>query len=246
MAARWDATAALVGAGRRGPEPVEPPGRLPSRFVGRLVVIEGLDGAGKRTLTDALDGALAQRGASTARFAFPRYDTDVHAELVADALHGRLGDLGESVHGMAVLFALDRRAAADELRAALARVDVVLVDRYVASNAAYGAARLRQDAAGEFVGWVEQLELARFQLPVPDLQLLLRVPREVAAARAAGREREDASRTRDAFESDDGLQARCSAVYDQLAAQSWLSPWRVLDGAAGVTAEELVRGLLEE
>ncbi|HTK60872.1 MAG TPA: dTMP kinase [Pseudonocardia sp.] len=212
--------------------------------MGRLVVIEGLDGAGKRTLTDALDSALAREGASTARFAFPRYDTDVHAELVADALHGRLGDLGESVHGMAVLFALDRRDAADELRAALARVDVVLLDRYVASNAAYGAARLRQDAEGEFVAWVQELELGRFRLPVPDLQLLLRVPREVAAARAAGRERADASRTRDAFESDDGLQARCAAVYDQLAARSWLSPWRVIDGAGAIVAEELAAQLL--
>jgi dTMP kinase len=212
--------------------------------VGRLVVIEGLDGAGKRTLTDVLDSALAREGASTARFAFPRYDTDVHAELVADALHGRLGDLGESVHGMAVLFALDRRDAADELRAALARVDVVLLDRYVASNAAYGAARLWQDAEGEFVAWVQELELGRFRLPVPDLQLLLRVPREVAAARAAGRERADASRTRDAFESDDGLQARCAAVYDQLAARSWLSPWRVIDGAGAIVAEELAAQLL--
>jgi dTMP kinase len=211
-----------------------------------MVVIEGLDGAGKRTLTDALDAALGRRGASTARFAFPRYDTDVHAQLVADALHGRLGDLGESVHGMAVLFALDRRGAADELRAALARVDVVLLDRYVASNAAYGAARLRQDAGGAFVEWVHALEVERFGLPVPDLHLLLRVPRELAAARAAGRERDDAARTRDAFESDDGLQARCAALYDQLADRAWLSPWRVLDGSVGVTPDKLVSELLGE
>jgi dTMP kinase len=215
-----------------------------------MVVIEGLDGAGKRTLADSLDAVLAQRGASTARFAFPRYDIDVHAELVADALHGRLGDLGESVHGMAVLFALDRRGAADELRAALKSFDVVLVDRYIASNAAYGAARQRQDAGGEFIEWVRDLEVGRFDLPVPDLQLLLRVPREVAATRAAGREREDLSRTRDAFESDDGLQARCAALYDQLAERSWLSPWRVLDGAGpiatDVTAQALVGVLLPE
>jgi dTMP kinase len=214
--------------------------------VGRIVVIEGLDGAGKRTLTDGLAAALSDRGASTARFAFPRYDTDVHAELVADALHGRLGDLGESVHGMAVLFALDRRAAADELRAAVRRYDVVLVDRYVASNAAYGAARLHQGATGEFVGWVRELELRRFGIPVPDVQLLLRVPREVAAARAAGREAADASRTRDSFEADGGLQARCAAVYDELAQQCWLSRWQVLDGTGAIASHELAALLLEE
>ncbi|MGH3536415.1 MAG: dTMP kinase, partial [Pseudonocardiaceae bacterium] len=60
--------------------------------MGRLVVIEGLDGAGKRTLADGLVTALSARGASVARIAFPRYDLDVHAELARDALYGRLGD----------------------------------------------------------------------------------------------------------------------------------------------------------
>lgn len=208
------------------------------------MVIEGLDGAGKRTLTDGLVAALEQSGASTARFAFPRYDTDVHAALVADALHGRLGDLGDSVHGMAVLFALDRRAAADGLRETKDKYDVVLVDRYLASNAAYGAARLRQDAAGEFVGWVHDLELTRFGIPAPDVQLLLRVPREVAALRAAGRELQDAGRARDSFESDDGLQQRCAAVYDQLAASGWVSQWRVLDGTGAIAPGDLAEALL--
>jgi dTMP kinase len=201
--------------------------------VGRLVVIEGLDGAGKRTLADRLVDAL---DAKVARFAFPRYTEDVHAQLVRDALYGRMGDLAASVHGMAVLFALDRRGAADALRAALADHDVVLVDRYVASNAAYGAARLHEDATGGFVAWVRALEIERFGIPVPDHQLHLAVPRAVAAARAAHRERTEADRARDAYESDDGLQDRTAAVYAQLAAAAWLSPWTVLDGEADVAA----------
>lgn len=202
--------------------------------MGRLIVIEGLDGAGKRTLADRLAAALAERGAGVARLAFPRYGTNVHADLIADALHGRLGDLGDSVHGMAVLFALDRHAAAADIRAARAAHDVVLLDRYVASNAAYGAARLRQDARGEFVAWVRALEIDRFDLPKPDLQLLLRVAPELAAQRSVHRERTESDRERDTWESDAGLQARCAAVYDQLAAEDWLSPWRVVDGASTV------------
>lgn len=209
--------------------------------MGRLIVIEGLDGAGKRTLSDALVGALDEFGVRTARLAFPRYDDDVHAELARDALYGRLGDLADSVHGMAVLFALDRRAAAPRLRELLNGNDVVLVDRYVASNAAYNAARLGQDAAGEVVGWVRALEIERFGVPVPDLQLLLRVPREVAAARAAHRERREAGRERDSYESDESLQRRTGAVYDDLAAASWLSPWEILDGTSGVDATALAQ-----
>ncbi|GAY09952.1 dTMP kinase [Pseudonocardia sp. N23] len=207
--------------------------------MGRLIVIEGLDGAGKRTLTDGLCAALAADGASTARLAFPRYDDDVHAELARDALYGRLGDLSASVHGMAVLFALDRRAAIPTITGLLAAHDVVIVDRYVASNAAYNAARLHQDAAGEVVAWVRELEIDRFGLPVPDLQLLLQVPREVAAERALGRSLTETGRDRDAYESDDALQARTGAVYAQLAATSWLSGWEVVDGTARVDATAL-------
>jgi dTMP kinase len=212
--------------------------------VGKLLVIEGIDGAGKNTVARAVTAALQERGGSVARFAFPRYDADVHAELARDALYGRAGDLGESVHGMALMFALDRRAAAAELRAALGAHDVVLVDRYVASNAAYGAARLHQDAQGEFVEWVRATEVERFGIPVPDRQLLLAVPEDVAAGRAERREREDPGRGRDAFESDDLLQKRTAAVYAQLAALSWVSPWTVLDGVAGPDPAALAAGLM--
>jgi len=209
--------------------------------VGRLVVIEGLDGAGKRTLADGLTARLRDAGVSVTGLAFPRYDADVHAALARDALYGRMGDLAASVHGMATLFALDRRAAAAELRAATERHDVVLCDRYVASNAAYGAARLHQDVDGAFVAWVHALEMGRFALPVPDLQVLLRVPVSVAAARAAGRAAADAARVQDAYESDAGLQQRCAAVYEQLAARQWVAPWHVVDGDG---AEDLAAAVL--
>ena len=53
----------------------------------RLVVVEGLDGAGKNTLTTRLVAELGARGLSVGRLAFPRYGT-LHADLAADALHG--------------------------------------------------------------------------------------------------------------------------------------------------------------
>lgn len=212
--------------------------------MGRLIVVEGLDGAGKRTLARRLVAAMAACGARVATEAFPRYDTDVHAELVRDALYGRLGDLTGSVHGMAVLYALDRRAAADGLRRDLTAHDVVLVDRYAASNAAYGAARLHQRADGEFVAWVRALEFERFAVPVPDHHLLLAVPQAVAAERAVGRERAEPGRERDVYEADDDLQERTGAVYAQLAAAAWLSPWTVLDGGGEPDVEGLAAQLL--
>jgi dTMP kinase len=213
--------------------------------VGRLVAIEGVDGSGKRTLADALATVLTARGATVARMAFPRYGSDIHAELVREALHGRLGELAESVHGMAVLFALDRRAATAQLRALRDAHDVLLLDRYVASNAAYGAARLHQDADGPFVEWVHQLEIDRLGVPVPDAHLLLRVPTRLAQARTARRAQTEHSRGTDRYEVDRALQARCAAVYDGLAARGWLAPWSVLDGSSNLVPSELAARLLD-
>lgn len=213
--------------------------------MGRLVAIEGVDGAGKRTLAGALAEVLTARGVKVARLAFPRYGSDIHAELIREALHGRLNELAGSVHGMAVLFALDRRAATAQLRALRERHDVLLLDRYVASNAAYGAARLHQDADGPFVRWVRELEIDRLGVPAPDAHLLLRVPTRLAQTRTAGRARADPARGSDRYEVDGELQARCADVYDGLAAQDWLAPWSVLDASSDPTPSEVAAQLLD-
>ncbi|TDV36799.1 dTMP kinase [Actinophytocola oryzae] len=205
-------------------------------------MIEGIDGAGKRTLAEALEGALAGR---VARMAFPRYGVSVYGDLIRDGLHGRLGAFGDEVHGMAMLYALDRREAAPDIRALLDAHDYVLLDRYVASNAAFGAARLHQGAGGEFVGWVHEIELGRFGVPVPHAHLLLRVPPVIAAARSTRRAQTEADRGRDTWESDDALQSRVAAVYDGLAAADWLAPWHVVDGSTVPDTAELAKKLAE-
>lgn len=196
--------------------------------MGTLVVIEGVDGAGKNTLARRLVSSWERDDLDVVRIGFPRYEVSVHADLAAEALRGDHGDTASSVHAMALLFALDRRDAADELRKLLSRNHIVLLDRYVASNAAYTAARLEQSADGEAVEWIRSLEFDRFGVPVPDVQILLDVSVELAAQRAASRESEDASRVRDVYERDGSLQSRTSAVYGELAASDWASPWRVV------------------
>ncbi|HSK61407.1 MAG TPA: dTMP kinase [Actinomycetospora sp.] len=204
--------------------------------MGVVVAVEGLDGAGKATLVAALADAATRRGARVATLAFPRYTADVHAGLAGEALHGAHGDLRDSVHAMAVLFALDRAGAGEELRRAAATHDLVLVDRYVASNAAYGAARCGEDVDGAFVAWVHALEVDRLGVPAPDAQVLVRVPGELAARRVRDRAASDPTRTPDGYEADAALQARCAAVYDQLVDRAWLAPWTVV-GTEGDRAD---------
>jgi len=193
----------------------------------RLIVVEGLDGAGKNTLTTALVDVLTARGLSTGNLAFPRYGT-LHADLAADALHGGQAGTAGSPHAMALLFAFDRHAALGELEELRSTHDVVLLDRYVASNAAYTAARMGQGREDEVTEWIGGLEFDRLGLPLPDLQILLDPPIGLAAERAGAREAADAARTRDRYERDSVLQAATGRAYRRLAAAGWRSPWTVL------------------
>jgi dTMP kinase len=194
-----------------------------------LIAIEGVDGAGKRTLTQGLCTAFEAAGRSVATLAFPRYGQSVAADVAAEALHGQHGDLASSVYAMAMLFALDRAGAAAQIRELCGGHDVVILDRYVASNAAYSAARLHQDAGGEVVDWVHQIEYQRLQLPAPDWQVLLGISAELAGQRARDRARQDAGRSRDAYERDNELQQRTGAAYAGLAAAGWGGRWLVVD-----------------
>ena len=137
-----------------------------------LIAIEGVDGAGKRTLVEKLAQVFQAAGMSVATLAFPRYGRSVTADVAAEALHGEHGDLASSVYAMAMLFALDRAAAVGEIEALGRDHDVVILDRYVASNAAYSAARLHEDAAEVLRSWsaVEREAAAGCALEGPAVQ----------------------------------------------------------------------------
>jgi dTMP kinase len=207
-----------------------------------LIAIEGVDGAGKRTLSAGLRAAFEAAGKSVATLAFPRYGQSVPADVAREALHGRHGDLASSAYAMAMLFALDRASAVEQVRGLCRDHDVVILDRYVASNAAYSAARLHQDADGEVVSWVHDIEYHRLHLPAPDWQVLLGVSAELAADRARHRAEQEASRARDAYERDNELQRRTGEVYAGLAAAEWGGRWLVV--GADVDPEELAGRLI--
>lgn len=185
-----------------------------------LISIEGIDGAGKNTVTQRLREEL---DCAVEVLSFPRYEDSIHAQLAQQALYGNMGDLTDSAYGMATLFALDRLGAKEQLSAAAEDTTFLLIlDRYVASNAAYSAARVGEDAV---VQWIYDLEFERFGLPIPQLQVFLDTDVSVAGQRAVTRAAEDGTRSRDRYERDAGLQARTAAAYRRLAEQEWAGRW---------------------
>jgi len=124
---------------------------------GKLIVIEGIDGAGKGTQAGLLAHALQQRGIAFVTFSFPRYESSF-GRLIAQFLNGDFGPLAAvDPHFSALLYAGDRLEAKPDLEGALNSGRAVVLDRYVASNLAHQAARMPAERRGEFVGWLRQL-----------------------------------------------------------------------------------------
>ena len=200
-----------------------------------IIAVEGIDGAGKNTLVTAVTNQLRSQGHSVSSMTFPAYRQTIFADFADQALHGQLGDTADSAWAMALLFALYRKERRQAIVDAARENDVLIIDRYVASNAAYSLART-QDSA--IVEWIEKTEFGDFQLPLPDVQVCLATSVGVAADRARKREASDVQRTRDAYEKDLSLQERTLAAYQKFAEGSWQSPWLMLTGDDG--ADRLV------
>ena len=82
-----------------------------------LVVLEGLDGAGKSTQVKRLRTYLEQIRPGLEYIHFPRYDAPVYGDLISRFLRGDFG-ANDAVHPqlVALLFAEDRHGAAPFLR----------------------------------------------------------------------------------------------------------------------------------
>ena len=153
-----------------------------------LIVLEGLDGAGKSTQVKLLKEYLVSKGVNLRYLHFPRYDSPLYGELIGKYLRGDFGSI-EQVHPqiVALLFALDRMDAAATIKEWLAAGDCVLLDRYVYSNIAYQCSKImmqpqfaqnREQLANDLRDWIFDTEYNKYGIPKPDLNLFLNVPIE--------------------------------------------------------------------
>lgn len=196
-----------------------------------LLAIEGGDGAGKATAAAGVAAALNAAGRSAAVVSFPRYRDTLGGAVLGDMLAGRLAR-PVAAETAAVLYALDRFESRAHLAQAMAAHQVVVLDRYVASNMAYQAARAPAGEAEALMAWILRLERDQFGLPAPDLQVYLDTPVDVARRLIAQkRQRDYTDRTFDENEADLALQGRVRANYAGMAAAGLGGRWATVAGA---------------
>ena len=202
-----------------------------------LLAIEGGDGAGKGTAAVNVAEALRAQGRTATVVSFPRYGETVGGLVLGDFLAGRLGR-DVSPEAAAVLYALDRFESRGHLLAAIETHEVVVLDRYVASNMAYQGAKVPAADARGLMEWVLRLERGQFALPAADLTVYLDTPLDVARALIAQKHaRAYTDRTYDAYEADSMLQTRVRENYAAMVAAGLGGRWATVQGAPRTPGE---------
>lgn len=169
---------------------------------GLFIVIDGTDGSGKTTQLQLLKDRLEKAGLSVAVADFPQYNRK-SAGLVEEYLSGKYGSADEvGPYIGSIFYAVDRYDASFQIRKWLKEGKLVLSNRYVTANMGHQGGKIANHLERKaYFDWLHKLEFELFNIPKPNLNLILHVPAETAQGLAQARAREDFSgKTKDIHE----------------------------------------------
>ena len=153
--------------------------------MGKLIVLEGIDGSGKSAQYRRLTARFEREGLDYHSIVFPRYDQESSA-LIRMYLNGDFGSRPDDVNAYAssIFYAVDRYASyMTDWKAYYQSGGVVLSDRYTTSNAVHQGAKLPPEEQPRFFDWLYDLEYVKLGLPRPDLVIFLDVDLATSEAR---------------------------------------------------------------
>lgn len=157
--------------------------------MGKLIVLEGIDGTGKSTQFELLQKYLTSRGVSYRALTYPDYQ-DESSTLVRMYLGGAFGSDPDSVNAYAAgtFYAVDRFASyARYWKEDYERGTLCLACRYTTSNAVHQGAKMEPGEREAYYEWLSDFEYNKIGIPAPDRVFLLDLPAEVALANVRSR-----------------------------------------------------------
>ncbi len=157
--------------------------------MGKLIVIEGLDGSGKSTQLELLPEALKKEGIDCRTVSFPNYEDDSSA-LVKMYLEGQFGKRPEDVNAYAAssFYAVDRYASyKKDWGSFYEKGGVIVSGRYTTSNAVHQCSKLDENMWEDFLSWLYDFEYNKMGIPAPDKVIFLDMPTEVSQKLLDGR-----------------------------------------------------------
>lgn len=152
--------------------------------MGKIIVIDGLDGSGKATQTELARQELEKLGYNVVKAAFPNYESESSA-AVRMYLHGELGSDPKKLNPYmcASFYAVDRAIQFEQkLNKVYKEKDtILLLDRYLSANIIHQGGKFKTDKEmKEFFLWDYEFETKYMGIPKDDLTLVLEVPVDIS------------------------------------------------------------------
>ncbi len=184
---------------------------------GKLIVLEGIDGSGKATQTKLLIKRLKKEGYRIKKTDFPRYGkkSAFFAEKYLKGAYGNSKEVGP--YTASLFFALDRYDARQEMQDWLDKGNIILSNRYVSSNKAHQAGKIKSKAKRNiFLFWLDYVEHNLLKIPKEDIIIYLKVPSKIAKKYADKRAEKNKTKA-DIHEKDISHLKNAEKVYLELA-----------------------------
>ena len=213
--------------------------------MGKLIVIEGLDGSGKSTQLEILEKNLKELNIDCKSVSFPAYESNSSA-LVKMYLGGEFGSKPGDVNAYAasLFYAVDRYASfKTDWGNYYNNGGTVISGRYTTSNAIHQASKTDSGNWKGFLDWLYDLEYNKVAIPKPDLVIFLDMPVEVSQKLLTGRYQGNESK-KDIHESDVSYLTKCREAARFVADYSG---WKIIKCAKDGnprTVEEISRDVL--
>ena len=199
--------------------------------MGKLMVIDGLDGCGKSTQLELLPQNLAKNNIDVQSVSFPDYESDSSA-LVKMYLSGQFGQKPGDVNAYAAsaFYAVDRYASfKKDWGNFYGGGGTVVAGRYTTSNAVHQASKLPPEKWDDFLAWLYDFEFNKLGIPKPDLVIFLDMPTAVSQKMLKNRYSGDDTK-KDIHERDTEYLEHCrkAALYT-----AEFSNWHIINCADG-------------
>jgi len=147
--------------------------------MGKIIVIEGLDGSGKQTQSEKLFNRLKIEGKNIMKLAYPRYE-NASSSLVKMYLSGEFGKNANDVspYIASTFYAVDRYASyKQDYEEFYKNGGIVLLDRYVTANMVHQSHKIANlEEKEKFLNWLCDFEYGMFGIPKPDKVFFLNIP----------------------------------------------------------------------